>query len=102
MATEEMIRDIVRKLDAHIVETRQSRITTKQSIDCLRDSFQEFEAEYGPMLKASVKRTKFWDGVKDRTIERGVVYGLGVAALAMLAGTVMVGVKHLKGLLGLL
>ncbi len=85
-----------------MVESRQYRMEQTRAISCLRESFILFEAEYGPMLKDSVRKRKFWDGVRDRTIERGVVMSLGVAGLAGAAGLVMLGIKHLKSMLGIL
>ncbi len=101
-SSDEALYALVRKLDDHIVETRRSRVEVRHSIDCLKDSFQAFEQEYGPLLKAGIARQKFWNGVRDRSIERGVVFSLGCAALAAVAGLVMLGVKHLKSLLGIL
>ncbi len=101
-SSDEALYALVRKLDDHIAETRRSRVEVRHSIDCLKDSFQAFEQEYGPLLKAGVARQKFWNGVKDRTIERGVIMSMGVALMAGAAGLVMLAVKHLKAVLGII
>jgi len=68
-------------VNAHMVQARQARAAHDKSINCLKDNFVAFRDEYGPILKATVSRKKWWAERIEETQKK--------TALAVCSGVVL-------------
>lgn len=83
---DDVLRLIMEKLDAHIAETKESRIAVAKSINCLRDSMYEFKDKYSATLDQAIDSKIFWNELRDNIIKNGILAALSIVALGVLAG----------------
>jgi len=76
-----------RRGDAHSRRAGDARIDALcENVDALAKSVKEFQDEYGPILRESLSRKKFWERQKDAAIEKGVSLTVWGFILACAAG----------------